>query len=142
MILYPAVIAHGTEDLKAAMRADLPITLISAPGAALYAGAGWWRALIALARREFPDATMTDLLDCADAPGRALEAIRIGQRGLVLSPAAPGFAAVAVIAAEHGGIVLPARPPALDLAARDGPRRLSVWLQVQTGHVDRSAPLG
>lgn len=142
MILYPAVIAHGTEDLRAAMRADLPITVLSAPGAALYAGAGWWRALIALARREFPDATMTDLLDCADAPGRALEAIRIGQRGLVLSPAAPGFAAVAAIAAEHGGIVLPDRPPALDLAARDGRRRLSLWLQVRTGHVDRTAPLG
>jgi hypothetical protein len=142
MIPYPAVIVHGTEDVRTALRADLPVTLISAPGAALYAGAGWWRALIALARREFPDATMTDLLDCADAPGRALEAIRIGQLGLVLSPAAPGFAAVAAIAAERGGIVLPARPPALDLAARDAPRRLAMWLQVRTGHVDRCAPLG
>jgi hypothetical protein len=68
------------------------------------------------------------ILDCADAAGLALSAIRIGQRGIVLDPSAPGHGAVAAIAHAHGIVLLAAAPPALDLAARGARRQLERWL--------------
>ena len=105
-----------------------PVTLLSAPGAALYAGHGWWRALIERARRDHPNVAVDDILDCADASGFALAALRNGQRRLVLSTTAPGWISVAAIAASLGGEVLNVRPPALDMADGAASRRLHVWL--------------
>jgi hypothetical protein len=128
MILRPAVIVHGLEQAKAALAPGRPVTLLSAPGAALYAGCGWWQAVIAAARAEFAATEADDLLDCADAPGRALEALRIGVGGLVLDPLCPAFPAVGRAAAAVGARLLPAAPPALDLAAHGAARRLAAWL--------------
>ena len=89
--LYPAVVVHGLADARTVLAVGAPVTLLSAAGAALYAGCGWWRALIARARAEHPDIPIDDILDCADAPGLALGALRIGQRRIVLDPAAPGW---------------------------------------------------
>ena len=44
------------------MRPGLPITLLSARGAALYAGCGWWRAVIDRARGESLSPAVTDIL--------------------------------------------------------------------------------
>jgi hypothetical protein len=121
--LPPAVVVHGLEDACAALAPGLPVTLLSAPGAALFAGAGWWRALVAAARAAHPATPCADVLDCADAPGRAMEAIRAGQAVLVLDPGCPAFARVASLAR-----VLSARPVALDLGARGGGLRLRDWL--------------
>ena len=139
---HPAVIVHGAEDVRAALSAGLTLTLLSGPGAALYAGCLWWRELAGLARREFPGLVGADVLDCADAPGRALEAIRVGQACLILSPAVPGFAAVAAIAGAKGVCLVRERPPALDMAERGASRRLEGWLRDEAGNVDRTAPLG
>ncbi len=129
MLLYPAVVVHGLADARIALGIGAPVMLLSAPGAALYAGCGWWRALITHARAEFADAIMIDALDCADASGLALAALRIGQHVVVLVPDAPGWAAVAAIAGACGGLVLADRPPALDLAGRGAIRRLPGWLR-------------
>jgi hypothetical protein len=118
-----------------------PVTLLSAEGAALYAGCGWWRALIGRARAECPDIPIDDVLDCADAPGLALGALRIGQRRIVLDPAAPGWSSVAAIAASLGGEALTSRPPSIDMADRSAARRLHVWLQVRTTPGDSSDAL-
>ena len=117
MIRFPSVTVHGFDQATAALAPGRPVTLLSAPGAALYAGCGWWRALISAARAVHPATEADDILDCADAAGRALEALRAGQMILVLEADAPGFAAVAAAAAEAGATLLPSRPPALDLAA-------------------------
>jgi hypothetical protein len=138
----PAVIVHGAADARLAVSVGRPVTLLSAPGAAAYAGCGWWRALVALAQAAAPTVAVSDILDCAEASGQALAALRIGQRNLVLWPAAPGWDAVAAIAAEHGGVLLRQAPPALDLAARGAARRLHEWLQVPTTQRDRGACLG
>jgi hypothetical protein len=115
MELYPAVIVHGRADAVAALAKaaaeGTPVTLLSAPGAALYAGCGWWRALIESARAEFPNVACIDVLDCADATGHALAALRIGVSRLVLWPEAPGRDAVVSIAESLGGFVLAAAPP-------------------------------
>lgn len=131
MFCFPAVTIHGLDHARAALAPGLPVLLLSAPGAALYAGAGWWRALIAAARAEHPAARMADLLDCADAPGQAMAALRLGQPALILDPDCPAFAAVraAAGAAPTPAIVLPHRPPSLDLAERGAARRLAAWLQ-------------
>lgn len=139
---YPAVIVHGLDDARLALSVGRPVTLLSAPGAALYAGCGWWRALVRRAQAEYPDVAMADVLDCADAAGQALAALRIGQSWLVLWRTAPGWDEVAAIAAAQGGGVLDAAPAALDLATRGATRRLHDWLRMRTTPGDRNPPLG
>jgi hypothetical protein len=131
-LIHPAVVVHGAEDVRTALRLGLPVALLSAPGAALYAGCAWWRELVQLALQEFPAAVIAEALDCAAAPGRALEAIRLGQACLVLSPASPGFPAVSAIAKARGLLLLSERPVALDLAQRGAVRRLDAWLRMST----------
>ena len=124
---------HGIEHARAALGPGLPVVLVSGPGAALYAGCGWWAALMAAARAEFAG-QWTDLLDCADAPGHAMAALRMGLKGLILAGDCPAFAAVEAAAATLGAIVMPHRPPCLDLAARGAERRLAAWLKRDINH--------
>jgi hypothetical protein len=129
---YPAVVIHGLADARTALAVGCPVTLLSAPGAALFAGCGWWRAVIARVQDEHVDLSIDNILDCADASGLALGALRIGQRKIVLSPLTPGFHSVVAIATSLGGVVLTSRPAALDLADRGACRRLHNWLQART----------
>ena len=100
-----------------------PVTLLSAPGAGLYAGCGWWRAVIARRATDAPD-----ILDCADAPGRALEALSIGCRILVVLPC-PAWDAVAERAAARRRAV--ARTPAGAGPGRPGAsRHIAAWLGI------------
>jgi hypothetical protein len=124
MFFPPAVIVHGLADARAAVAPGRPVTLLSAPGAGLYAGCLWWRSLVEQVRRE----GVTDILDCADASGLALAALRAGVTRLVLWPRAPGWAEIAEIAETLGGCVLPEAPPAPDLAQHGAERRLAAWL--------------
>jgi hypothetical protein len=120
-MLFKCVIVHDLDDALAALAPGRPVTLLSAPGAALFGGCLWWRALMREA-----GVTGLSLLDCGDAPGRALEALRLGLPGIVLSCDPGRFATVAAIAA--GAVVLPAAPAALDLGKPGAERQLSAWL--------------
>jgi hypothetical protein len=133
MIVHPAVIVHGLADAKAAVAFGLPVTLLSAPGAALFAGCLWWKSVVARACAASPQTSVLDILDCADAPGSAMAALRSGLCRLVLWPQAPGWDGVAAIAAQHGGFVLTRAPAALDLSERGALRRLPAWLGASTG---------
>lgn len=176
MVFPPAVIVHGLADARAAVAIGLPVTLLSAPGAGLYAGCLWWRGIVERVRRSMaagnsashgasdptvltellpspqplparrrgdfdlcsqgqPDTradtgprAIVDILDCADGAGQAMAALRAGVHNLVLWPDAPGWEAVAEVAASLGGCVLTKAPPALDLAQRGAARRLDAWL--------------
>jgi len=123
MKLPPAVTIHGLEMARLALAPGLPVTLLSGPGAATYAGCGWWRAVVAMAGQTGPD-----VLDCGDAAGRALEALRAGCKWLVLDGGCPAFPRVAERAALHGACLLPSRPESLDLADHGASRRLRLWL--------------
>ncbi len=129
MIIHPAVIVHGQADAKAALMLGLPVTLLSAPGAAMFAGCVWWREMVAAARAAFPDTEATDILDCADASGMAMGSLRSGVCRLVLWPEAPGWASVVTIAERQGGFVLRSAPAALDLGNHNATRRLDGWLR-------------
>jgi hypothetical protein len=127
MKLPPAVVVHGLAQARLAVAAG-PVTLLSAPGAAIYGGCGWWRALVAASGGAGPD-----ILDCGGAPGRAMEALRAGCRLIVLDPAVPAWALVAERAAGVGAAVLTVRPAALDLAGVDLARpatlaRVRAWV--------------
>jgi hypothetical protein len=139
---YPAVVIHGLANARTVLAVGQPVTLLSATGAALFAGSGWWRAVIERAHGEFPNLPIDDILDCADASGVALGALRIGQRRIVLSPHAPGRSSVIAIAASLGGEVLTSRPPCLDMADRSAVRRLHNWLHVRTAPGDSGDALG
>ena len=113
MQLYPALVVHGRADARAAMARGRPITLLSAPGAGLYAGCLWWQSLVEQVRRAYPDVPMMDVLDCADGSGQALAALRIGLKRLVLAPRATEWALLQAIACANGGVLLSARPDKL-----------------------------
>jgi hypothetical protein len=130
--LFQAVVVHGLSDTRSVLSIGQPVTLLSAQGAVMYAGSAWWRALIDRAAAEYPDVPCDNILDCADASGLALGALRIGQRRIILHPVAPGRAEVAAAAATLGCEVLSDRPPALDMARRGAARRLHSWLRPRT----------
>lgn len=138
--LPPCVVVHGLDDARAVLALGLPATLLSAQGAATFAGAGWWRAVVDAATEEHPATPCRDILDCGDAPGHAMAALRLGQRILVLAPSCPAFPRVAAAARAMPGnpaILLARRPPALDFdpAIRHRPadraRRLADWLAIK-----------
>jgi hypothetical protein len=131
VIPYPAVTVHGLEQAILALAPGRPVALLSAVDAALFGGCGWWRALISAAQNGYPQTPALDILDCGDAAGRAVEALRSGCRTLILDPTCPAFAAVASIAATTGATLLRERPPSLDMALRNAPSRLSAWLDVR-----------
>ena len=118
-----SVMVHGLADARVALAVGRPLTLLSAPGAAQYMGCLWWRELLAAAAFEGPA-----LLDCADAPGRALEALKLGLRGVVLAAPPAAFALVAELATAQGALLLARAPPALDLGEAGAQRRLLAWL--------------
>ncbi len=124
----PAVVVHGWEDACAALAPGRPVTLLSGRAAGVYGGAGWWRGLVSAARATHTATPARDILDCADAPGAAMAALRRGQPALVLDPACPAFQAVRAAAATCGACVLTARPAALDLADPRALRALADWL--------------
>ncbi|MCQ8279046.1 hypothetical protein NFI95_11365 [Acetobacteraceae bacterium KSS8] len=131
----PTLVVHGPAELRRAIDAAATarlarLCLLSAPSAACFLGPAWWRALMALggdqARR--CGLSLDDILDCGDAAGRALEALRLGQRVLVLAPSGQ-WQAVRDRADPLGAVLLPARPQALDLGAAGAERQLAAFLR-------------
>ncbi|WP_146205906.1 hypothetical protein [Azospirillum sp. TSH58] len=126
-------------DIACAAAADLgvPLLLVSAPGAAASAGAGWFREVVARAAARHPSVAMTAVLDCADRPGDALGALSAGVAMLLFSGRADVAERLADIAAQRGAHLLTALPDALDLRrVRDPRRACRDWLSGQDdGHV-------
>ena len=112
--LPPCCVVRGLFEGRLALRAGRPVTLLSAPGAASFGGSASWI-----------------------APGRALEALRLGQHILVFTGEAPAEQALRERAAALGATVLAERPPALDLwlyvrAPDEAARRLARLLSGST----------
>jgi hypothetical protein len=142
------VVLHAAAEARPALELAGPrgVLLLSAPGAAGFLGPEAWRALVDAGLRVPGPQTLChapDALCCGDAAGDALAGLRAGCRILVLEGSLPAFATVAGAAAEAGALLLPARPPALDLRnldlRRPGARaKLANWLAQPH---DTAAPL-
>ena len=120
--LPPAVMIHGLGQARLALRLGRPVTLLSAAGAASNWGCSWWGSLLAAAAHNGPA-----LLDCGAAPGRAVEALALGLRGIVLAPC-PTWAEVAALARQNQALLLAAPPEALDLGQKQRESALIAWL--------------
>jgi hypothetical protein len=105
-------LSQAKAALAAAEALDVPVVLISAPGAAASAGAGWFDALVSLARAAYPTVRTECVLDCGDAPGHALGALRHGFKIIRYSGA--NQKEIEEIAEKSGANVLRKRPDALD----------------------------
>ncbi len=135
-----AVVIHGHGHALAALQAaersrrdaggaaPVGLLLLSAPAAACFLGPGWWAALTTALRPPMQAVGAIEMLDCGDAAGRAMEALRIGLRRLILSPDCPQHRAVLARAAALGATLAAHRPEALDLAEPRAERRLDSWL--------------
>jgi hypothetical protein len=116
--LPPAIVFHSLAQAEAALAVagelGVPVTLLSAPSAAGYAGPGWFRSVVAQARAAHPDVEVTAVLDCGEFSGLALAALRDGVAVIRFS----GDTAdkIADIAGQCGARVIATRPEALDLA--------------------------
>ena len=121
----PSVVVHGRAEAEWALRvaAGRPVLLLSAPGAALNAGPGWFKAVLDQAAAEYPGSPFTAALDCAAAPGAALTALRAGFKLVIFDLGHPSAASVLGAAGEAGAEVLGTRPGALDLGTLDPRRR-------------------
>ncbi len=103
-------LAHAVAALSAAAEAGRRVTLLSAPDAGIYAGPGWFGALVAAARAAVPAAHATALLDCGDDAGAAQAAIRAGIEGVVFTGRADVAERLADVARQRGALLLSARP--------------------------------
>ena len=102
---------HARAALAAAAARGKDVTLASAPGAALQAGPGWFKAVIDEARAAFPQVAVTAILDCSDQPGAALAALRLGLVNLRFH----GAAELQEKLAGMGAILAPPAEATLDL---------------------------
>ncbi|HEX9769360.1 MAG TPA: hypothetical protein VGA50_09330 [Kiloniellales bacterium] len=120
-----AIIIHDLEHARAALAAaaefDRTVTLVSAPGAAGYAGAAWFLRVVALAAADHPGAKWDAVLDCADQAGHVLAALRLGAKAVRYTGAKAPAAKLAAIAERSGARLETGRLKALDLRAETDP---------------------
>lgn len=127
----PRLVVHSLPQavaaLAAAAEADVPVSLESPPEGARSLGAPLFLAIAAAAADRVPAAVFDAVLDCGEAPGLALAALRSGARNLRIASVGAGsaeaVARLSEIAAACGAQVLKAQPAeeALDLDGRDDP---------------------
>jgi hypothetical protein len=115
------VIVHSLDQaLAAAVAAEalaVPLTLRSAPGAAGYAGVGWFAAIASILAEKHPTLSATLILDCADEAGTAMGALRRGIAHLRFT----GPPEVATKLTALGAILDTDTRPALDLLGHADP---------------------
>ena len=120
-----SIIVHGIAHARAAAAAaaalDVAVRIRSAPGAAAYGGAGWFLEMIDIVRGEYPHARIEASLDCADAPGYAMAALRRGAEMIRFRGTRATNQKIARLAAGHGAVLDTARAKPLDLSAIGDP---------------------
>ena len=137
--MVPAIRIRSLADarlvLGVARELGRRVTLTSTPGAAGFGGPLLWAQLINAARAEFPEVAFDDVLDCADAPGDAMAALRCRVARLSFSGRADVAAKLREMARAVGAELLDALPPSLDLEGLADPRAACVvWLREERVH--------
>lgn len=123
--MQPAILIHGLDDARAALRAaqetGRPVTVISGPGAAAYGGPAWFDNVVRQARAECPQAQVTAILDCDDAAGYALGALRYGIKHVRFDGRADVTIKLREIAAAQDAALITGEFATLDLRSAPDP---------------------
>ena len=102
----PAITVQDWAQTRAALEAarsqGRAVSLCSPPGASAWLGAGYWAALQARARAEFPDVEFALALDCGDAAGDAMAALRAGVTHVIFRGEPTILAKLQDMAAQRG----------------------------------------
>jgi len=114
-------LAHARAALAAAVELGLPVELWSAPGAAAYAGAGWFAAVMRAAANQAPPAAFIAVLDCDDRADLVQAALRQGLTQVCFRGSRATAARLADIARHYGATLHRKMPHALDLLDADDP---------------------
>ncbi len=128
-----SVIVHGIAHARAAAAAaatlGVAVRIRSAPGAAAYGGAGWFLEMIDIVRAEYPNARIEASLDCADAPGYAMAALRRGAVMIRFRGTKTAGEKIAQLANAHGAVLDKSRAAPLDLSGIGDPESACLgWL--------------
>ena len=120
-----AVVFHGLDQARAAARvareAGLRLALHSPADGVRIFGPEMFREMVDALRVEFPRLPVASVLDCGDAPGRALGAIRCGVDAVRVAVDDPARARLAAIAEAHAVRIATEPLPDLDLAGTPDP---------------------
>jgi hypothetical protein len=108
-------LAEARAACAAAAECGVPLLLVSAPAASAHAGALWFQDVVRRAAAEFPNVSLTAVLDCADRAGDAQAALAAGVHAILFTGPVSVAERLADIAAQRGAILLTDRPSALDL---------------------------
>jgi fructose/tagatose bisphosphate aldolase len=127
------IIVHGIDDARTAAAAarslGVGVRLASAPGAASHAGAAWFAEIAALVKAEYPDVPIDATLDCGDAPGHAMAALRAGVTSIRFTGPRRVREKIAAIAKGHGARLDDLDGPALDISlCRHAAKDCRNWL--------------
>lgn len=128
-----AIIVHSLDHALAAAAAaaalGVPVTIASAPGAAAYLGAPWFRELLERVGEAHPKVAVTGILDCADRPGHVLAAVRAGLGRVRFTGRRATAERLRAIASASGAKLVTGRLVALDLLDEaDPPGACRAWL--------------
>jgi len=126
-------VIHSLSQAKAAVAAaaerNLAVTLLSAPGAAAYAGAGWFAALIRRARESRPSVDVAGILDCGPRADLVQAAFREKLTQVVFTGDARQVRPLRDIARQWQAEILRRRPKACDLRHAADPLAVcKAWL--------------
>jgi len=127
------IVIHGLDHARTALTAAAElgrgVTLMSAPNACAYAGAAWFRKVIALAEAEIPGVLVESVLDCGSSPGLALSAIRQGVKNIRVEVSPKVRQKIADIARTSDATLFNGPLEALDLnEVADPPQACRDWL--------------
>ncbi|NKB22435.1 MAG: hypothetical protein GKS01_18265 [Alphaproteobacteria bacterium] len=117
------VVIHGIDQARAACQSAMAskatsrssLELWSARSAAGSLGPAWFGNIIDIVRKEFPDITIIGVLDCGDAPGNALAALRHGISCIYISAPSAVADKIRAIALHTKADVRTRRPTMPDL---------------------------
>ena len=122
-------LAHACAALAAAAELGVPVELWSAPGAAAYAGAGWFDAVMRAAGNRVPAAVFIAVLDCHDRADLVQAALRQGLTDVCFRGPKAVAVRLADVARQYGATLHRKMPTALDLLhADDPPAACRAWL--------------
>ena len=118
--------------LRATSEAGAAVMLLSPPAGALSLGAAVFAAMIEDAHAHFPGVDVIAVLDCADQPGAAMNALRHGIKAIRLEGPPDVLSKIKDMAAQLDSNVEDGDVPTLDLLHTDDPlTACRKWLNPQ-----------